>query len=213
MEKEKTQDYLIKIFWVFMIGSVVGFLVETLVAFLKEGHYANRQGLLYGPFIQIYGIGAVVYYLFIPKIKQTKYVFPICMLVGGILEYFFSYTQEIFFGTISWDYSHYFFNLNGRTSLLHCFYWGIAGIVVLKILCPLMKHLEPSFHYKMVQKVTLIIAIFMLCNITISWSAANRQEERGKQIPPKDKWDSFLDQHYPDEIMDKVYANKIKKAK
>ena len=51
------------------------------------------------------------------------------MLLGGITEYLCSYIQEKAFGTISWDYSYLLFNINGRTSLLHCTYWGIAGIL------------------------------------------------------------------------------------
>ena len=51
----------------------------------------------------------------------------------------------------------------------------------------------------------------MLCNISISWTAANRQEERMKNIPAQGRMDMFLDKYYPDEVMDKVYANKINK--
>lgn len=213
IEKGKIMNFFVKIFWIFMIGSFLGFVAETIVVLIKEGHYECRQGLLYGPFVQIYGIGAVVYYLFVPKIKKSKNVFWICMIVGGILEYLFSYIQEVLFGTISWDYSNYFLNLNGRTSLLHCIYWGIAGILVDKVLCPFVDRTEKYMKNKIFKQITIIIAIFMLCNITISWSAANRQEERMKKIPPRTKFDYFLDKHYPNEVMDKIYANKIDKLK
>ncbi len=213
MEKEKIMNYFVKLFWIFMIGSFLGFVAETMVVLIKEGHYECRQGLLYGPFVQIYGIGAVVYYLFVPKIKKSKNVFLVCMLVGGILEYLFSYIQEVLFGTISWDYSNYLINLNGRTSLLHCIYWGIAGILVAKVLCPFIDKMDKYIKKKSFKQITVIIAIFMLCNITISWSAANRQEERMKNIPAQSKLDHFLDEHYPDEVMNKIYANKIDKLK
>ncbi len=52
--------------------------------------------------------------------------------MGGTLEYLCSFFQEILFGTISWNYSDLFLNLNGRTSILYCFYWGIIAVVFLK---------------------------------------------------------------------------------
>lgn len=211
MEKNKIIDNIVKFFWIFMIGSFIGFILETLVVIIEEGHYENRQGLIYGPFVQIYGIGAIVYYLFVPKIKDKRMVFPICMVVGGILEYLFSYIQQVLFGTISWDYSNYMIHLNGRTSLLHCIYWGLAGIVVLKVICPVIDKINFKSKNKVFKLLTSVSMIFMLFNISISWTAANRQEERMKNIPAKGRIDMFLDKHYPDEVMDKVYANKINK--
>lgn len=36
-----------------------------------------------------------------------------------------------------------------------------------------------------------------------------RQNERVQQIPADTSFKQFLDKHYPDEVMNKVYANKI----
>lgn len=211
MEKSKKIDNIIKFFWIFMIGSFIGFILETLVVLIEEGHYENRQGLIYGPFVQIYGIGAIVYYLFVPKIKNKRMIFPICMVVGGILEYLFSYIQQVLFGTISWDYSNYMIHLNGRISLLHCIYWGLAGIFVLKVMCPVIDKINFQTRNIAFKLVTSVTMVFMLFDISISWTAANRQEERMKNIPAEGRMDRFLDKHYSDEVMDKVYTNKINK--
>lgn len=213
MKKEEVVEYFIKIFWIFMIGSFIGFIVESIVVIMQEGHYESRQGLIYGPFVQIYGIGAVIYYLFVPKIKQKKNVFIVCMIVGGILEYLFSYIQQALFGTISWDYTNYRIHFNGRTSLLHCIYWGIAGILVLKIICPLAEKISLQSKNYIFRQITLLTVLLMMGNIIVSWSAANRQKERMKHIPPQDIIDEFLDKHYSDQVMDKVYANKKDKLK
>lgn len=212
MNKDKVINFIVKMFWIFMIGSFIGFIAETLVVIIEEGHYENRQGLIYGPFVQIYGIGAIIYYLFVPKIKNTKLIFPVCMIAGGLMEYLFSYVQQILFGTVSWDYSNYMIHLNGRTSLLHCFYWGLAGIFVAKVMIPLVDNklkIDPSKRW--FKYLTTCAAVFMIFNIAISWVAANRQEERVKQIPPKGRIDRLLDKYYPDELMDRVYCNKINK--
>ena len=71
VEKKKVLNELIKVFWVFIIGSIIGYIVEMIVGILQNGHFVSRQGLLIGPFIQVYGIGLVSYYLVISRIKNT----------------------------------------------------------------------------------------------------------------------------------------------
>ena len=196
------------IFWVFIIGSVFGFFAEMLYSTIFTRTLVIRKGLIYGPFIQIYGVGAVAYYLLISNVKEPKEAFTYGMIMGGILEYIGSFLQEILFGTISWDYSNMFFNLNGRTSLLYCFYWGIIAVAYLKIVYPWLKNIEPLLHKLSVKIFTVFLALFMTFDIVISCMAAARQEERRKDISPKNSLDEFIDKAYPDEYLDKIYNNK-----
>lgn len=131
ISKKENLQKIIKLFWIFLIGSIIGYIIEMIVGLVQNGHFVSRQGLLFGPFIQVYGVGLVIYYLVISNIKQKNYIkiFFTSMLLGGIVEYLFSFFQEVLFGTISWDYSDLIFNLNGRTSLLHCLYWGTGGVL------------------------------------------------------------------------------------
>ena len=200
--------YIMKIFWVFIIGSVLGYIVETIVGFVQNGHFVSRQGLLYGPFIQVYGIGLVLYYFLIPKIKGDFKVFIYSMLLGGIVEYLCSFFQEILFGTISWDYSNLLFNINGRTSLLHCIYWGLGGILFMKLVYPHIKQIEGCLKNSYFRLATYLLIIFMAFNISISTLAAFRQDERKNNISPSGAFDSFLDRYYSDEVMDRIYENK-----
>jgi len=196
-----------------MIGSIIGFLAESVVAFVQKGFFESRQGLVYGPFVPIYGLGAIAYYFITLKVKDTKKVFIVCFVFGGMLEYLFSYMQQTLFGTISWDYSELMFNLNGRTSLLHCLYWGTAGVLFIKVLSPMIENMKDTYTKKWFRIATQVCVVFMVVNIVLSWGAANRQEERMKDIPPQSSWDHFLDRNFPDEIMNKIYANKIEKLK
>lgn len=205
---KKIINYIIKIFWIFIIGSVFGFFAEMLYALVYTRTLIIRQGLIYGPFIQIYGIGAVAYYLLISNVQEPKKAFFLGMIMGGILEYLCSFFQEIFFGTISWDYSKLFLNLNGRVCLLYCVYWGIIAIMYLKIVYPFLKKIEPLIHKKSVKIVTAFLMLFMTFDITISCMAANRQQERHQYVPADGMIDEFLDRAYPDELLDKIYNNK-----
>lgn len=201
---------IFKVFILFMIGSILGYIVEMIVGLVQNGHFVSRQGLIYGPFTPVYGIGIIVYYIFfkIVKTRDKKKIFIFSMILGGITEYLCSYIQEKIFGTISWDYSNWIFNINGRTTIFHCSYWGIAGILYIKYIEPLIPKIEKFIQNNKVKIITSTVATFMMFNITISSMAAIRQKERVNDIPASSSIDTFLDNVYPDEYMNEVFENK-----
>ena len=210
MNKDKIREELIIIFWIFIIGSIAGFIFEITVVFFQKGHFELRQGLIYGPFIPVYGIGAMCYYIVLSKIKikNKVQIFLITMILGGITEYLCSFIQEKAFGTISWDYSYLPFNINGRTSLLHCIYWGIGGVLYITYIEPLLNKMIDKTNMKAFDLITIILSIFIVFDISISWMAADRQTERKNDIEPQNHLDLFLDKNYPDEYMNRIFNNK-----
>ena len=209
MNKRTIKRELITIFWIFIIGSILGYIFEMTVVLFQKGHFETRQGLIYGPFIPVYGIGGIVYYILLSQIETRNKVkiFFITMVLGGVTEYISSYVQEKVFGTISWDYTYMLFDINGRTSLLHCTYWGIAGVIYVSFIEPGIKKLKEHTENPSLQVMTLVLVIFMVFNISISCLAATRQANRRKNIPPQNKIDVFLDKYYPDEYMNSIYTN------
>ena len=201
-------NFILKIFLIFFIGSIFGFLIEILYGLIIDRVLMFRRGLIYGPFIQVYGVGAVLYYLLICYIKEPKKLFFVGMILGGIVEYVFSFLQEVIFGTISWDYSNMIFNINGRTCLLYCFFWGLIAIIYLKTIFPWIEKLDVFLLDKKVRIITYFLLVFMIFDITISCIARIRQDENKKRIPPENRLEEFIDMKYPDEFMDKVYINK-----
>ena len=209
MGKSKFNEFF-KIFIIFMIGSMIGYVVEMIVALVQNGHFVSRQGLLYGPFTPVYGIGILVYYVFFTfvKTRDKKWVFLFSMVIGGITEYLCSYVQEKVFGTVSWDYSQWLFNINGRTTLVHCTSWGSAGSSYVTFIEPLIPQIEEFINSHTVKIMATSVAVFMIFNVTISSMAAIRQKERVENIPAQGNVDVFLDNMYPDEFMDTVFENK-----
>lgn len=210
MEKKSILKELIILFWVFIIGSILGYIYEMILVLLQKGYFESRQGLIYGPFIPVYGIGGIVYYIILNnvKTKNKAKIFLITAVLGGTTEYLCSFVQEKVFGTISWDYSYLTFNLNGRTSLLHCTYWGIAGILYSLYISPKIEKLKENINKNSLRIITIVLTVFMIWDISISCLAAGRQYNRKNNIEPKNKLDVYLDEHYPDEVIDKIYANK-----
>lgn len=198
----------LKLFVIFFIGSVFGCIIETLYSIVKTGGIKIRKGLIYGPFIPVYGIGAIMFYFILSVIKKPLSVFIICVIMGGFLEFACSLFQEKIFGSISWDYSDTFFNLDGRTNLQYSIYWGIIGLVFSKIL-PLFKKIDLIIYSSQHRIVIYILMAYMLVDIVISCLACLRQYKRLNKIKAQNRLDVFLDKHYPDELLDKIYNNKI----
>ena len=57
-----------------MIGSIIGYIVEMIVGFVQNGHFVSRQGLVFGPFAQVYGLGILAYYFIFVNIFYLKYI-------------------------------------------------------------------------------------------------------------------------------------------
>lgn len=208
VRKNKITNIVMKIFWIFMIGSIFGFFAEIIYAFICTRDLEIRRGLIYGPFIQIYGIGALAYYILVSKVKEPKKAFFIGMFMGGCLEYLCSFFQELFFGTISWDYTSEFLDINGRTCFIYCLYWGIIAVLYLKFAYPILKKIDFIMEYSKIKILTIFLMLFMICDITISCMAAVRQQERRNSIPANGRIDEFLDKYYNDTFLDSVYNNK-----
>ncbi len=209
VDKESIIQKLTKIFWIFLIGSIIGYGLEMIVGLVQNGHFVSRQGLLFGPFIQVYGVGLVAYYLVISNIRKKSYIkiFFITMLLGGIVEYLFSYLQETWFGTISWDYSNLLFNIHGRTSLLHCLYWGVGGVLFVRFILPLIRSLNEWCKNTNFRFITAFLVLFITFDIVMSGMAGSRQLERKNNIAANGYIDNFFDEYYPDEKLEQIYSN------
>ena len=110
-----------------------------------------------------------------------------------------------------WYYSNLLFNIGGRTSLLHCIYWGIAGVLFVKLIYPYIFKLDKLVDNTNFVFLTTALTVFMIFNLTISCLAGSRQYERYNNISASSKMDYFLDKHYPDSMMNKIFANAIYK--
>ena len=93
MEKKNLIKELIIVFWLFIIGSILGYIFEMIVVLFQKGYFESRQGLIYGPFTPVYGIGAIIYYLILNNIKKDNKIkiFFITAILGGITEYICSF--------------------------------------------------------------------------------------------------------------------------
>ena len=57
--------------------------------------------------------------------------------------------------------------------------------------------------------VTWVLIVFMSCNIMMSCLALIRYDERSSQVEAKNSLQIWLDQHYDDKTMQRIYPNAI----
>lgn len=197
-----------KVFWIFIIGCIFGCIMEMLLHFFKYSEWVSRQGLIYGPLNPVYGLGAAAFTIFLGKQKNIFIIFIISALLGGSFEYICSLVQEHVFGTISWDYSNQPFNINGRTSLKYMIYWGLLGVLFIKLIYPFLSKWIEKIPIKTGNIITIIMLIFIIIDCAISIMAGCRQDQRQKGNEANTYIEVFLDTHYPDSRLDKIFENK-----
>lgn len=196
-----------KLFWVFLIGCVGGVAIELFWCLLTRYPLENRSGLIYGPFNPVYGFGAVLLTLLLYKIKSKILVFLGSAVAGAAFEYFCSLFQEVAFHSVSWEYSETPANLNGRTNIAFGIMWGILGLVWIKSVYPFLSRWIERIPRKIGIPLTWVLVVFMAFNLAISGAAVARQAQRLEGVPATNVFSRFLDAHYPDERLKKVYPN------
>ncbi len=201
-----------KLFWLFLIGSVFGTFLETLWSIFIDGHLEMRVGLLIGPFIPVYGGGAVVITLCLYKLHKSGdlVVYLASAVIGATFEYLCSYFQETFLGTVSWDYSDTPFNLHGRTNLTYALIWGILGLVWLRYLYPLISRMIERIPKKPGKIITIILVVFMALDSALSIIAITRYADRKDNIAPKTVIGETIDTVFNDDYMNFVFPHMAK---
>lgn len=203
MENKKEKTKVSELVWLFVIGCLVGFVLETLWHFFKNGEWINKQGLLYGPFKPIYGFGLIFVVLVMNNYREKKFwqKFIIGVILGSAFEYFGSLFQEYIFGTSTWNYSHFNFNIGGRIYLPYCLAWGVIAVFCVDVIYPLFKKLINKVNKKFYKITTIIIAIFMIINVSLTALASIRYSDRANNNAATNTVFKVIDELYPDEYM------------
>lgn len=198
------------IFYIFLFGCFFGWIVEGIWSYLKRGILLNHSALVIGPFNIVYGVSAVVLTIMLFRVKEKKYIeiFGISFAVGTVLEYIMSFLMEKMLGFVAWNYSKKPFNINGRVCLMYSIFWGILGIVWIKLIYPRLKKIISKFNKKKSYKFIVAMCVFLVFNTILTFAAVERGKEFEKGIPPENKFEVFLDEHFGVDYLNNMYNNR-----
>lgn len=191
------------LFWVFIICSIAGLFVETLVSYPIDGVWKDRAGLVWGPFSPIYGAAAVLFTVVLNPLRNTRLtvLFAVAAFAGGMFEFVAGWFWENAFGIVAWSYIDQPFNLFGYTCLGISLVWGLAGFVWLKLLLPIVYDLIDHIPATIQKIATIALATFMVVDMVLTIGAFACWFDRQAGTPAETPVQSFFAEHFDDKFM------------
>ncbi len=157
-EKARSIAEYVLFFWVYaVIGWIYEVFLETVV---YRWGFSNR-GVLFGPWLPVYGFGAVTFlvlwYRLIKgkpmkrKLLMLPVIFCLTMATATLIELITSYLCEWIIGSWPWQtYADYAINFQARIALSPSIQFGIGGVVFLYVIQPALDILASKLKTKTV---------------------------------------------------------------
>ncbi len=125
-------------FLLFFIYSVFGYILECTYCTIRNNIIILNRGFLVGPYLPIYGFGALAITFFLNEyLRDPIVLFIMACFIATLLEYITSVVMEFIFKARWWDYSKEKFNVNGRVCLLNTVLFGFGGLIIMYLINPL----------------------------------------------------------------------------
>ncbi len=146
----------------FMLYCIFGWAFESVYCSLKELRFLNR-GFCHGPWLPIYGVGAIMMLLFAwPYGDKLYMVYIMGAIVGTVLELVTGVSMYYIFHMKWWDYSHNPFNFHGYICLYASLGWGLMALVFTKFIHPHVAAISEHWTYTgFVVAVTMLYTLFI----------------------------------------------------
>lgn len=134
-------EYAVELVLLFFAYSFLGWCIEVTLKYFQFHRFINR-GFLTGPWLPIYGSGAVLITLAVeglsPLESSVGTTFALSFVLCGTVEYGTSYVMEKRFHARWWDYSQKPMNLHGRVWIGNLVLFGLGGVLIIEVLDPLL---------------------------------------------------------------------------
>ena len=165
---ERISSYVIY----FMLYAMIGWIYEVFLEVVVYRWGFSNRGVLFGPWLPVYGFGALLFiFIVYPIIKGKDFkkkllmlpvVFILCMLSATLLELLTSYLCELFMGSWPWQtYADYKYNFQARIALSPSIRFGLGGVLFLYLLQPLFEKLVLWFGEKK-NKICIVILLVLI---------------------------------------------------
>lgn len=152
----------------FFIFAMFGWVWELFFYYVQQGKIINR-GVLHGPWLPIYGVGGLIVLIFLFVLRRRPVLHLIATVVlCGVVEYFGGWALEMIFDKKWWDYSGYFFNIDGRVCAEGLFVFGAAGMAFIYVLAPLLDNMIRKARQKILIPVEAVLLVFFIIDVIYS---------------------------------------------
>ena len=152
----------------FFIFAMFGWVWELFFYYVQQGKIINR-GVLHGPWLPIYGVGGLIVLIFLFVLRRRPVLHLIAtVLLCGVVEYFGGWALETIFDKKWWDYSGYFFNIDGRVCAEGLFVFGAAGMAFIYVLAPLLDNMIRKAQQKILIPIEAVLLVFFIIDVIYS---------------------------------------------
>jgi len=158
-------DFATLFLW-FSIYSFLGWIWESSYRTIHR-HKLTNSGFLMGPFIPIYGFGALLYIALMHISLNPFFLFFVGSFLACVLEYATSWVLEKLFHARWWDYSKEMLNINGRVCLIGFLAFG-GFAIILPYLHLVVSSIVASLEEGWLISSVVVIALLLIYDLTLT---------------------------------------------
>ena len=152
-----------QILWFFFLYGFLGWCTEVAFQAIRQGKFVNR-GFVNGPICSIYGFGVLSVLLVLEPLKDNLLILFLGSVVfTSVLEFLTGWVLEKLFHDKWWDYTNRPLNIKGYICLEFSLAWGVACVVVVDLIHPLI--------VKLVNLVPMTLGWILLAVFGTAWVA------------------------------------------
>ena len=164
-------ERLISLILLFFSYAFIGWCIEVTLKYFQFHRFINR-GFLTGPWLPIYGSGAVLITIAVkgaaPLESSIGTTFVLSLLLCGLLEYLTSYFLEKRFHARWWDYSQKPMNLHGRVWIGNLILFGLGGVLIVNLINPLLERISRHLSLPAQEGLALTLSAVFLADYVMS---------------------------------------------
>ena len=164
-------ERLISLILLFFSYAFIGWCIEVTLKYFQFHRFINR-GFLTGPWLPIYGSGAVLITIAVkgaaPLESSIGTTFVLSLLLCGLLEYLTSYFLEKRFHARWWDYSQKPMNLHGRVWIGNLILFGLGGVLIVNLINPLLERISRHLSLPVQEGLALTLSAVFLADYVMS---------------------------------------------
>lgn len=150
-------------------GGIYGMVYETLFYLIDRGALC-RRGSSFGPWIEIYGLGALLIYALCHRYKKKPLkVFLIAGISSGLLEYLAGWGMyHLLDGRRGWNYNIEIWNwgnIDGFVCARSVLVFAFSGILLIYAIYPLLLWLSQKINRKLFLTITFTLAALFAIDV------------------------------------------------
>ncbi len=168
--------------WYFFLYAFLGWCCEVCFAAAKDGKFVNR-GFLNGPVCPIYGFGVVVVVGLLAPVRENVFLLFLCsVILTSALEWITGFVLEKAFHQKWWDYAEMPFNLNGYVCLLFSLLWGLACLLIMDVIHPMVASLVGHIPHTLGLVLLGVFTALILADLGATVATIAKLNRRLRQI-------------------------------